>query len=224
GVAMVLEETAHRLQMALAGARVVVEGFGNAGMTCATMLHDRGCRIIGVSDSKGGAFNARGFDPREIYKHKQETGSVVGFPDTDRVTNAELLELDCDVLMLAAMELQITARNAPKIKPKVIVEAADYPTALEANRILRDNGVTVIPGILANSGGVIASYFEWVQDLQSFFWGDEEITNRLRALLTRAFAEVFAVSQKENTDLRNAALMLAIGRVAEATTLRGIYP
>lgn len=224
GVTMVLEEAAHHLGMSLEGARVVVQGFGNVGLTCATALHDLGCKIIAVSDSKGGAHNARGIDPREIAKHKRTTGSVVGFSGADRSTNAELLELPCDVLLPAALEKQITVGNAPKIKPKVIVEGANAPVTPDADRILRENGVMVVPDILANSGGVIVSYFEWVQDLQSFFWGDEEITNRLRALLTRALAEVFTLAQKETTDLRTAALMLATGRVAEVTTLRGIYP
>jgi glutamate dehydrogenase (NAD(P)+) len=224
GVKMAVEESARHLKMDPQGARVAVQGFGNVGMVSATMLHDLGCKVIAVSDSKGGVLNTRGIDPREIAKHKQATGSVVGFPGADRVTCEELLELPCDVLLPAALETQITTQNAARIKPKTIVEAANAPTTPEADRILRENGVTVVPDFLANSAGVIVSYFEWVQDLQSFFWSEEEVIAKLRAILSRTLDEVFAVSEKHRVDLRAGALMIAIERVAQATTIRGIYP
>jgi len=224
GVRMVIEETARHLKMKLKGARVLVQGFGNVGMGVATQLNDLGCNVIAVSDSKGGAFNPRGINLRKIAQHKADSGSVVAFRGAERVTNAELLEIPCDILIPAALERQITAQNAPNINPKILVEAANGPTTPEADHILRKNGVLVIPDILANAGGVTVSYFEWVQDLQSFFWDDKEITARLRGMLKHALADVLALSKKQKTDLRTAALMLALDRVAQATTLRGIYP
>lgn len=224
GLRMVIEETARHAKMKLPGARVVVQGFGNVGKSVATMLGAVGCKVIAVSDSKGGAFNPRGLNLKKTAQHKAESGSVVGLRGAERVTNAELLELPCDILIPAAIEKQITAQNAPAIKPKLLIEAANGPTTPEADHILRQNGVWVIPDILANAGGVTVSYFEWVQDLQSFFWGDKEITTRLRAMLKRALTDTIALSKKQKTDLRTAALMLAIDRVAQATAVRGIYP
>lgn len=224
GTKIVIEEVARRLGVDLQGARIAIQGFGKVGSTCATMLHDLGCKIVTVSDSTGGVYNQYGINPWESMKHKRATGSVVGLPGAERITNADLLELPCDLLLLAALENQITAQNAPRVQSKLIIEAANAPTTTDARQILREQGATIIPDFVVNSGGVIVSYFEWVQDLQSFFWNDEEVVNRLRAILTRTLGEVFTRSQKENTDLRTAALMLAISRVAEATTIRGIYP
>jgi len=224
GVRMVIEEIARHLKVKLKGARVVVQGFGSVGKSVVESLSSMGCKVIAVSDSQGGAFNPRGINPQKITKHKAEHGSVAGFRGAARVTNAELLEIPCDILIPAALERQITADNAPKIKPRLLVEAANAPTTPEADRILRANRVMVIPDILANAGGVTVSYFEWVQDLQSFFWEDKEIASRLRAMLKRTVAQVAAAAKEQKTDWRTAALMLAVERVAQATTLRGIYP
>jgi glutamate dehydrogenase (NAD(P)+) len=224
GLTMAIEEAARHLKMKLPGARVVIQGFGNVGSTTAMFLKARGCKIVAVSDSKGGVYNRRGMDPKKIAQHKRETGSVVGWRGTDGVTNQELLELPCDILIPAAIEEQITAENAPRIRPKILAEAANSPTTPEADEILRKNRVFVLPDILANVGGVTVSYFEWVQDLQSYFWDEKEVAARLRRVMQRSLADVLAVSKKYKMDMRIAALILAIDRVAQATTIRGIYP
>ncbi len=224
GARMVLQEAARRLGMPLEGARVVMQGFGNVGRPSAIMLHDLGCLIVAVSDSKGGVYNPKGIEPRELVKHKEENGSVAGFPGADAITNEQLFELPCEILVPAALENQINRANAGRIQAKVIVEAANAPTTPEGDRILHENGVIVVPDILANAGGVIVSYFEWVQDLQSFFWNEEEVRTNLRTILTRAFGDVLTQAEKQKLDLRTSAMMLAVDRVAQATRLRGFYP
>ncbi len=224
GVAIVARETARHLGIQLAGARVAVQGFGNVGSTAAQTLRAEGCRIVAVSDSRGGIHDDRGLDPEEVLQHKQQTGSVAGYPGADAVTNEELLELPCDILVPAAVEAQITGDNAPRIKARIVVEGANAPTLPDADAVLRERRVFVVPDILANAGGVIVSYFEWVQDLQSFFWSEEEINERLERIMVRSFREVLAVSQDKQVDLRTGALARAVGRVAEALVTRGIYP
>ena len=224
GVAIVARETARHLGMQLAGARVAVQGFGNVGANAAKTLRAEGCRIVGVSDSRGGVHQEKGLDPDDVFRHKQQTGSVAGYRGGDAVTNEELLELPCDILMPAAIEGQLTADNAPRIKARIVVEGANGPTTPAADLILRDRKVFVVPDILANAGGVIVSYFEWVQDLQSFFWSEEEINERLERIMVRSFRDVLALSQEKQVDLRSGALVRAIGRVAEALLTHGIYP
>ncbi len=165
-----------------------------------------------------------GLDPAKVSAWKAEHGTVVGFPGADEVTNHELLELECDILVPAALENQITHANAPKIKAKVVAEAANGPTTPEADQILFDRGVFVIPDILCNAGGVTVSYFEWVQDMQSFFWTESRINESLKEIMDRAFEAVHEMSERHEVDMRTAAYMVAVARVAEATTLRGLYP
>jgi len=183
-----------------------------------------GATVLAVSDTSGGVFNPKGIDPNKVDAYKKETGSVVGFPGSDQVTNAELLELGCDILIPAAIENQIGEHNAPRIKAKVIAEAANGPTSPEADRILFEKGVFLIPDILCNAGGVTVSYFEWVQDLQNLFWREATINARLKEVMVKSFNDVLETAKKHKVDMRTAAYMVAVGRVAEATLTRGIYP
>ncbi|MER3500831.1 MAG: hypothetical protein IMHGJWDQ_001296 [Candidatus Fervidibacter sp.] len=223
-VAICVEEAAAKLGMRLENARVVVQGFGKVGTIVALLLHAIGCKIIAVSDVKGGIYNPNGIDPVRLMAHKRQTKTVSDYRDGDFVTNEELLELPCDILVPAAVEGVITERNADKIRTRLIVEAANGPITPEADVILRDRGVFIVPDILANAGGVIVSYFEWVQDIQQFFWTEQEVNERLRQVMRRAFGEVWTVAQDHSVDMRTAAYILAISRVAEAIRMRGIYP
>jgi glutamate dehydrogenase (NAD(P)+) len=208
----------------LDGQRVSIQGYGNAGSIAATLLAAEGATIIAVSDSTGGIHNPAGLDPAKVSAWKQEHGTVVGFPGADEVTNREILELDCDILVPAALENQITKHNAPGIQARVVAEAANGPTTPEADEILHDRGVFVIPDILCNAGGVTVSYFEWVQDMQSFFWTEQRINESLKEIMDRAFEAVHHMSDSREVDMRTAAYMVAVARVAEATMLRGLYP
>ncbi|WP_052891397.1 Glu/Leu/Phe/Val family dehydrogenase [Thermogemmatispora carboxidivorans] len=224
GVLFVTRQAAHRIGMPLRGARVSIQGFGNAGSIAARLFHHEGCKIVAVSDTRGGIYNEAGLDPAAVLRHKQERGSVVGFPMAQPISPQQVLEVPCDILIPAATEGVITEANASRIQARIIAEAANGPTTPQADRILGRKGVIVIPDILANAGGVTVSYFEWVQDLQSFFWGVEEITQKLEIIMKRAFAAVVEKAEQYHCDLRLAANMLAISRVAEATQIRGIYP
>jgi glutamate dehydrogenase (NAD(P)+) len=201
-----------------------VQGFGNAGAVAARLMAETGSSITGVSDSSGGTHNPNGLDLDALARHKQRTGSVTGFAGGDDLTNAELLELPCDVLIPAAMEGQITEDNAPRLRARLIAEAANGPTSPEADAILHDRGVFVIPDILANAGGVTVSYFEWVQALQAFPWTEQEVNERLQQIMSRSFAQVHDTATEHRVHLRTAALVKAIARVAEFTRVRGIYP
>jgi glutamate dehydrogenase (NAD(P)+) len=205
------------------GATVVVQGAGNVGYTSAKLLAEAGCRVIAISDSSGGVYNKNGIDLVAIAREKELTGSING-KGGEPITNAELLELPCTILVPAALEGQITARNAPRIKAQIIAEGANGPTTPDADEILRERNITVIPDILANAGGVTVSYFEWVQDLQEFFWEESEINNRLEQILRKAYQQVAAISEERKITLRQAAYCVAVARVARATTVRGIYP
>ncbi len=224
GCQFTIRRAANKLGLDLSKATAVVQGYGNAGYIAARLLHEDGATIIAVSDSKGGIYNPKGFDPMDVLRWKQETGSVVGYDAADIVTNAELLEIPCDVLVPAALEKQLTRHNADKVKTKIIGEAANGPTEPEADDIFFDKGIFVIPDILANAGGVTVSYFEWVQDLQYFFWSEDEINGKLEQVMNRSFDEVMAIGEKYKVHNRIAAYLLAIDRVARATMLRGIYP
>jgi len=215
---------AKHLGISLEGATVAVAGFGNVGATAAKLLAKEGSRIIAVSDSKGGIYNSKGLDVDSVFRYKKETGAVVGFKDSETLTHAELLELECDILVPAALEGDIRADNAASVKARIIVEGANGPTTTEADRILHDNGRFVVPDILANAGGVIVSYFEWVQGLQSFFWSEDEVNSRLQEIMDNAFQEVLEVSQREKVNMRDAAYMVAIDRLARAITIRGTFP
>ncbi len=224
GCQFVVREACELKKIPLRGAKVVVQGFGNAGSIAAKLLHSDGARVVGVSDSQAGVFNGDGLDPLKVLAHKDRTGSVKGYPGADTITNEKLLELPCDILIPAALENQIHAGNADRIKARIVAEAANGPTTPAADEILHKNGAFVIPDILANAGGVTVSYFEWVQGLYSFFWEEEEVNQKLEKIMKRAFHEVHRTSEKYNVHMRTAAYVLAVGRVAEATRLRGIFP
>ena len=208
----------------VSGATVAIQGYGNAGSIAATLLAAEGAKIVAVSDSQGGIHNPAGLDPAKVSAFKREHSTVVGYRDSDEVTNQEILEVECDILVPAALENQITKHNAPRIKAKVVAEAANGPTTPEADQILFERGVFVIPDILCNAGGVTVSYFEWVQDMQSFFWTEDRINDSLKGIMDRAFASVHEMAERYEVDMRTAAYMVAVARVAEATTLRGLYP
>ena len=224
GAVFTLLQWAKAVNRPLAGQTVSIQGFGNAGSIAATLLAAEGCTIVAVSDSTGGIHNAAGLDPARVIAWKQEHGTVVGFPGADEVTNREILEVPCDILVPAALENQITKGNADRVQAKVVAEAANGPTTPEADAILYDRGVFLIPDILCNAGGVTVSYFEWVQDMQSFFWTEARINESLKEIMDRAFEAVHAMSERHEVDMRTAAYMVAVARVAEATTLRGLYP
>jgi len=224
GVMIVAREAARVRGLPFAGSRVVVQGFGNVGSVAAYLLHDQGCRVVAISDVYGGIYNPDGFDPRAVLRHVQQTGRAAGFPGTVPVTNTALLELPCDFLVPAAIEGQITRDNAGRIQAKIVVEGANGPTTPEADEILDERGVLVVPDILANAGGVTVSYFEWVQDLQSLFWSEVEINQRLERIMVQAFNGVVALARERDVDLRTAALIYAVKRVADALLTRGIYP
>jgi glutamate dehydrogenase (NAD(P)+) len=224
GIVYVLYQAGRRLGQDLKGQKVVVQGFGNVGAVAARLLWREGCVIAGISDANGGIWNPSGLDIRQLESHVAESGSVVGFPGADSLSNPEILEAPCDILIPAAVGSQIRTDNADRIKATIVVEGANGPTTPEADVTLRERGVTVIPDILANAGGVVVSYFEWVQGLQYFFWRESEITTRLQEIMTRAFNRVWGIASKEGTDLRTAALMEGIRRVAEGYRVRGLYP
>ena len=204
---------------------VAVQGFGKVGGLAAQFLHDAGCRVLAVSDVKGGVYNPHGLNPVALLRHvRGGADSVVGYPGTDTITNAELLELDVDILVPAALEGVITEANADRVRARFVVEGANGPTTPNADEILGAGGTVVVPDILANSGGVAVSYFEWVQDLQAYFWTEDQVNERLKALMERAYAEVALLAAERNVSLRIAAQMIGVGRVAEAHRTRGLYP
>jgi glutamate dehydrogenase (NAD(P)+) len=205
-------------------ARVAIQGFGNAGLYAAQLMDERGYKIVAVSDSVGGVANERGLDVKRLIAYKGETGSVVGFTGGEKTDNREVLEFDCDVLVPAALEKVITRENAPRIQAKIVAEAANGPTLPDADDILFDRGIMVLPDILANAGGVTVSYFEWVQDLQANFWEEDEINERLKRKMTRAFKETHEQATRHGVSMRKGAYCVAVARVAEATKLRGLYP
>jgi len=224
GVVYTIEEACPRLDINLAATTCAVQGFGNVGYAVARELQSLGCRVVAVSDSRGGIFSAEGLDPAEVLAHKQQTGSVVNYPDARTISNQELLGVDCDILVPAALENQITADNAPSVKAKLIAEGANGPVTPGADRILEERGITVIPDILANSGGVVVSYFEWVQGLQRFFWSKEEVNRQLRRRMVQSFRSVWDIRETRGVSLRMAAYMLALEKVGTAMKLRGLYP
>lgn len=224
GCHFTIREAAKGMGMDLKQATGVIQGFGNAGAASARFLAEDGVKVLAVSDSKGGIFSANGINPWDVIRYKEETGSVVGFPRTERISNEDLLELECDILIPAALEKQITEKNASRIKAKIIGEDANGPTTPEADAILREKGILVIPDILANAGGVTVSYFEWVQDLMAFFWTQDDVNAKLEQIMVRAFRDVKKMSDEYDVDMRVAANMVAIKRVADATAVRGIYP
>ena len=224
GVVFTLLNTLKYLDQSIEGKRVVIQGFGKVGSVVAHLLYKEGAKIIAISEIDGGIYNPEGLDPEKVMTHKKEAGSVVGYKDAEFITNEELFRLKCDILIPAATENQITEENASQIRAKLVVEAANGPTTPSADKILKERGIFVVPDILANAGGVTVSYFEWVQGMQGYFWSEREVNLKLRDIMTRAFHRVLEVSLKEKVDMRTAALMVAVSRIAEATRLRGLYP
>ncbi len=224
GAVFTLLQASAALGRPLPGARVSIQGYGNAGSIAATLLAEEGASIVAVSDSSGGIYNAKGLDPARVSGWKREHGTVVGFPGAEEISNQQILEVECEILVPAALENQITRHNASRIKAGIVAEAANGPTTPEADQILHERGIFVIPDILCNAGGVTVSYFEWVQDMQSFFWTEERINESLKGIMDRAFESVHTTSSRREVDMRTAAYMVAVARVAEATTLRGLYP
>ncbi len=224
GAIFVLREVAKLMNLDLSGAKVVVQGFGNVGYHFAELIKEFGTKVIAVSDVNGGILNETGLDIAKVFEHSHKTGSVVHYLESGDISNAELLELPCDILVPAAIESQITQSNAGNVKAKIIVEGANGPTSPFADEILDDKGICVIPDILANAGGVTVSYFEWVQNIQRLFWTEDDINQSLDQIMTRAFHEVHSLAKKEGVNMRTAAYMLAIERVGRAKELRGIFP
>ena len=210
--------------MSLDGARVVVQGYGNAGYTAARLLSELGCKLIAANDSTSSVYSESGLDPEDLKAYKDANRSFAGYPGVDTVTPDELLTLPCDILIPAALEEQITAANAGDVKARIVAEAANGPTTPEADLILADNGVLVVPDILANAGGVVVSYFEWVQDLQRYFWDENEINSKMESIMVRSFNTVMDIADRAKAGTREAAMLLAVQRVVEATKARGVYP
>ena len=204
--------------------RVAIQGFGNVGSNLARLLSDEGVRVIAVSDSRGGIHNPYGLDVPAAIAYKAEHGVLEGFPGADAITNEELIEIDCDVLTPCALEQVITAENAARVQAKMICEGANGPTTPAADEILEDRGILVLPDVLANAGGVVVSYFEWVQGLQEYFWKEYEVNAKLNDIVVRAFEETWSTRERFGTSMRMAAYGIAVQRVAEATTIRGLYP
>jgi glutamate dehydrogenase (NAD(P)+) len=224
GAVYCIVEAADHLGLDLKQARVSVQGFGNAGSIAARLIADEGSTVVAVSDSTGGIHRPDGLDVDRVIAWKQEHGTVQGFPGANDITNADVLEVHCDILIPAALENQITSRNARNISAKVIAEAANGPTTPEADEILYDRGLFMIPDILCNAGGVTVSYFEWVQDLNRDHWSERMVNAKLKEIMVRAFGETLHLAQQEEVNMRTGAYLLAVQRVADATSMRGLYP
>ena len=225
GCAYVIREAARDLGVRVKGGTVAVQGFGNAGSVASRLLYDeQGAKIVALSDSKGGIYKADGLNPHAVEEHKTKTGSVVGFPGSKAISNEEVLEAKVDVLVPAALENQITKKNADKIQAKIVAEAANGPTVPEADTILFQKKIAVLPDVLANAGGVTVSYFEWAQDIQGYFWELDEVNSRLERVMVRSYNDVHKVALDRKVNNRTAAYVLAIQRVVDAMQIRGIYP
>lgn len=225
GVIVATEEAAKTLDMNLGGAKIVVQGFGNVGATAAKIASDNGATVVGISDAHGGIYNPKGLPIDELVeRYSGREGGIREFKDAEQVSNSELLELECDVLIPAAISAQLTLENANKVKAKLVVEGANGPCTTDADHIFTDRGILVVPDILANAGGVVVSYFEWVQDLQNFFWEEDQVNARLTKIMQYSYAQVDATMRQHKTDMRTAALIIGVKRVADATIRRGIFP
>jgi glutamate dehydrogenase (NAD(P)+) len=225
GVIVAAHEACKERNIDLNKQRIVVQGFGNVGSVAAELAHRDGATIVGVSDARGAIYNPNGLPISELYhKYSGRDGGIAEFADCEKITNEQLLELDCDILIPAAIQQQITAKNMANIKASIIVEGANGPTTIDADNYLTDKGVMIVPDILANAGGVIVSYFEWVQDLQNFFWEEGEVNNKLDRIMRRAYLGVAETRDKFKCDMRTAAMIIGVQRVSEATQARGIFP
>jgi glutamate dehydrogenase (NAD(P)+) len=224
GLQYVVREAVKKTGLSMNGARVAVQGYGNAGAIAARLLSEDGATVVAVSDSKGGIYNSKGIDPMGALRYKMEHGKLSGFSGSDDISNQDILEVDCDILVPAALESVITERNADRIKAKMIAEAANGPTTPEADSILFEKGILVLPDILANAGGVTVSYFEWAQNIQGYYWAEDEVNQKLERVMKQAFKDVYEIADNSSINMRTGAYMLAISRVAEVTRLRGIFP
>jgi glutamate dehydrogenase (NAD(P)+) len=224
GLAITVREAAKRLKIEMKGAKLVVQGFGNAGQFSAQFLEDQGATLIAASDSKGCIMNKKGMSVSDLRKYKGETGTVSDFPNTQRISNEDLLTLDCTILVPAALENQLTNQNASKVKAKIVAEAANGPTTPDADNILFENKVLLIPDILANGGGVTVSYFEWLQNLRREYWTEQHVNERLDSNITKAFSDVYEIHMKMNLNMRKASMILAVNKVVEAIKIRGLWP
>jgi glutamate dehydrogenase (NAD(P)+) len=224
GVFVVGCEAARRIGFDIEGARIAVQGFGNVGGIAARLFQEAGAKVVAVQDHTGSLYKSTGIDAVALLDHVAKTGGVGGFPEADAVTNEEFWTVESDILIPAALENQITEKNAGKIKTKIVVEGANGPTTTAADDILHDRGILVIPDVVANAGGVTVSYFEWVQDFSSFFWTEDEINQRLERVMREAFAAVWQVSSEQNVSVRTAAFIVACKRILQAREMRGLYP
>lgn len=224
GVAHTVRLALEKLELSQEDSTAAVQGFGNVGSITAKFLHQQGIKVVAVSDVQGGIHNPNGLDIPRLLKFVSDRGTVVGFDDLPTIENKELIELEVDILVPAALANVVTEANADKVKCRILAEGANGPVTPEADTILREKGVFIIPGILANAGGVVVSYFEWVQDIQHLFWTEEQVNEKLVYLMGRAFEEVYQIGQTKNVDNRTAAMMIGVGRVAAAKALRGLYP
>jgi glutamate dehydrogenase (NAD(P)+) len=224
GLLYVAQEVARQHGIPLEGATVAVQGFGNVGAVAAQLLDQAGAKVVAVSDASGGLHNGKGLRVDALLAFQKDRAPLATAPGGDRLTNDELLALPVDFLIPAALEGQIHGGNAGDVRARFVVEGANGPTTPEADAIMADKGIFVVPDILANAGGVIVSYFEWVQDLQFYFWEENEVNEKLHKVITRAYADVAATAEKHGISMREAAMVLGVGRVVEATKLRGIYP
>lgn len=224
GVAYCVREAAKKLGLRLKGAKVVIQGYGNAGTYSAEYLEKMGAKVIAVSDSKGSIINPKGLDSKKVLEYKNKKGTVVGYPGSKKISTEELLTTRCDILVPAALENQITPQIAKNINCKIIAEAANGPTTPEADEILHKKKIMVIPDILANSGGVCISYLEWVQNLQRYYWSFKEVASKMESHIVRGFNDTYALSKKHKVDMRKASMVLAVGRVLEAYEARGLWP
>ncbi|MDP9233435.1 MAG: glutamate dehydrogenase, partial [Actinomycetota bacterium] len=224
GVMYMIFSTLKALGLSIDEITVAIQGYGKVGGFAAQLLHDAGCRVVAVSDVEGGLYRDRGLDPEAINRHKREARTVVGYRGAEAITNEELLEMKVDVLVPAALEGVITVKNGDAVKAKIVCEAANGPITFDGDKILSDKGIFVVPDILANAGGVTVSYFEWVQDIQAFFWSEEEVNDRLRRIMENAFAEVHHTAVDKDLSMRQAAHWIGVGRVAEAHLTRGLFP
>jgi glutamate dehydrogenase (NAD(P)+) len=224
GLVEVLKEAVAHLGLKMDGLTVSIVGYGKVGVAASKFLSSQGAKVVGVADSRGAVYNPKGLNWVEVSKHKRKTRSVGGFSQAEDLTIEELLAQEVDVLIPAALEGLVNRNNVDNLKTKIIAEAANNPTTPGANEVLREKDIFLLPDILVNAGGVVVSYFEWVQDLQGFFWDEAEIVRRLKSIMTKAFKEVLAVSKEKGTDMRTSAMIVGVGRVAEAITVRGLYP
>jgi glutamate dehydrogenase (NAD(P)+) len=224
GLLYVVEEACKLKKISLRGASVAIQGFGNAGATAARLFAEKKAKIVALSDTRGGVTNSRGIDPIKAIRYKERSGTVVGMPGASRLSNDELLTMKCDILIPAALENVITLQNAEAVKARIVAEAANGPTTPHADEILARRGITVLPDILANAGGVTVSYFEWVQNQEGLMWDVDEVNARLQKIMSRAFHEMVDTMRKHHVPPRAGAMILAVGRVAEATLVRGLFP